>query len=48
MTGPEHYRAAERLLKETEERRNAPLDRTSWRVGQAQPHWAPTAGHGPK
>jgi hypothetical protein len=23
MTGPEHYRGAERLLKETEERRNA-------------------------
>jgi hypothetical protein len=38
MTGPEHYRAAERLLKEIEERRNAPLDRTSWRVGQAQVH----------
>jgi hypothetical protein len=38
MTGPEHYRGAERLLKETEERRNALLDRTSWRVGQAQVH----------
>ena len=38
MTGPEHYRGAERLLKETEERRNAPFDRASWRVGQAQVH----------
>jgi len=38
MTGPEHYREAERLLAETEERRNAPLDRITWRVGQAQVH----------
>ena len=38
MTGPDHYREAERLLAETEERRNAPLDRITWRVGQAQVH----------
>jgi hypothetical protein len=38
MTGPEHYLAAERLLSEIDERRNAPLDITSRRVGQAQVH----------
>jgi len=38
MTGPEHYRAAERLLSEIDQRRNAPLDITSRRVGQAQVH----------
>lgn len=38
MTGPEHYRAAEKLLREIDERRNAPLDVTSRRVGQAQVH----------
>jgi hypothetical protein len=36
MTGPEHYLAAERLLTEIDERRNAPLDISSRRVGQAQ------------
>ena len=38
MTGPEHYLAAERLLSEIDQRRNAPLDITSRRVGQAQVH----------
>ena len=38
MTGPEHYLAAERLLREIDERRNAPLDISSRRVGQAQVH----------
>ena len=38
MTGPEHYLAAERLLTEIDERRNAPLDISSRRVGQAQVH----------
>jgi hypothetical protein len=38
MTGPEHYLAAERLLGEIDQRRNAPLDITTRRVGQAQVH----------
>ena len=38
MTGPEHYLAAERLLEEANENPSAPLDRTEWRLGQAQVH----------
>ena len=38
MTGPEHCREAERLLKEAGEHPDAEIASTAWRVGRAQVH----------
>ena len=38
MTGPGHYREAERLLKEADEHPDAEIAGTAWRAGRAQVH----------
>jgi hypothetical protein len=38
MTGPEHYRAAEKLLEENEEHPSSSINKTASLIGQAQVH----------
>lgn len=38
MTGPEHYRTAERILDEIEENPDTVAHRTTWRLSRAQVH----------
>jgi hypothetical protein len=41
MTGPEHYRAAEKLLEEAEEHPSSSINKTASLIGQAQVHATP-------
>jgi hypothetical protein len=38
MSGPEHYRAAEKLLEEIQEHPSSSINKTESLVGQAQVH----------
>jgi hypothetical protein len=38
MTGPEHYRAVEKLLEENEEHPSSSINKTASLIGQAQVH----------
>ena len=38
MTGPEHYRAAEKLLGELDEHPSSSINKTASLIGQAQVH----------
>jgi hypothetical protein len=38
MTGPEHYRAAEKLLEESQEHPSSSINKTASLIGQAQVH----------